>query len=785
MTTDVDHGRTSPVVGTPRVRGRTVPRWVWVAVPAAALVAVLALALAAVSSGAFGPRSLGDPGAIVRWVAPAVTTLGHLAVAVAVGALLLPITLLPRSLPGTPRRGRAGGTSEPRNPLVRTGLVTAAVAAGAWALLMVARLVLDYATIVGEPLTAPTFGAQLGLFATEISLGQMLLAVAVLAAVASVLALAVTGPTGAAWTLVVVMAALGVLAQTGHAAGTANHNLAISAMFLHLAGAALWVGGLAALVLTARSLAADLGTATARYSAVALGAYLAVAVSGVVNGVIRVGGPEGLTTAYGRLVLAKVALIAMLGAAGYLHRRATLPRVGAAPGAFWQLAAVELAIMGAVTGVAVALAGTAPPVPQEPAVAPTPTEAITGYPAPAAPTPQAWLSEWRPDILFALVSLVMVVVYLRWVLRLHRRGDRWSPGRTVFWLSGAVVFFWITNGAPAVYGGVLFSVHMFLHMVLVMVTPLLFALGAPVTLALRALPARGDRSRGPREWLLALVESRWARVFANPVVAAVNFAGSMIVFYYTPLFGLALSSHVGHVAMVVHFSLAGYLFANALVGIDPGPRRPPYPVRLLLLFATMGFHALFGVAVAASTALLAPEWFGGLGLPWGVDALADQQQGANLAWAIGEVPTLLLAAGVAVQWSREEDRVARRTDRAAARDHDAALVAYNAMLADLAARESGGPGATGGAGGASPLEVVEDHVVTLESQPEPLGPDVDGGHREPERDAVQGDGDPREGVAQGPRQVGGVDGEAGDRERVEAHRDLPSGGLGDHPDLDR
>ncbi len=160
----------------------------------------------------------------------------------------------------------------------------------------------------------------------------------------------------------------------------------------------------------------------------------------------------------------------------------------------------------------------------------------------------------------------------------------------------------------------------------------------------------------------------------------------MIIFYYTGLFELALTSHVGHVFMVVHFSLAGYLFANVLVGIDPGPRRPAYPIRLVLLFATMAFHAFFGVALAQSTALLAADWFGGLGLPWGVDALADQRQGANLAWALGEIPTLVLAGVVAVQWAREDDRTARRKDRQADRDGDAELAAYNAMLADLATR---------------------------------------------------------------------------------------------------
>src|SRR5680860_146379 len=231
---------------------------------------------------------------------------------------------------------------------------------------------------------------------------------------------------------------------------------------------------------------------------------------------------------------------------------------------------------------------------------------------------------------------------------------------------------------------------MLAHMVLAMVTPVLFVLAAPVTLALRALPGRRDGSRGPREWLLWVVDSRLGRLVANPVVAAVGFVSSMIVFYLTPLFDLALSSHAGHLAMVVHFSLVGYLFANALIGIDPGPRRPAYPIRLLLLFATVAFHAFFGVAIAESTVLLAADWYGALGLPWGVDALADQQRGANLAWAIGEAPTLALAAAVAVRWAHEDERTARRRDRASARDGDAELEAYNAMLAGLAEREEPG-----------------------------------------------------------------------------------------------
>ena len=232
------------------------------------------------------------------------------------------------------------------------------------------------------------------------------------------------------------------------------------------------------------------------------------------------------------------------------------------------------------------------------------------------------------------------------------------------------------------------SAHMVEHMLLVMVIPIFLVLAAPVTLALRALPSRADGSRGPREWILAIVGSHVARFMSNPIVAAVNFAGSMIVFYYSGLFGLALSTYVGHVAMVVHFSLAGYLFANAIIGVDPGPTRPGYPQRILLLFATMGFHAFFGVTLMSSEVLLVPEWFGVLGRPWGLSAIADQQRGGAIAWGIGELPTLALALAVAFAWARSDERTARNRDRRVDRDGDPELDEYNAMLATMARHDA-------------------------------------------------------------------------------------------------
>ncbi|MGO1173040.1 MAG: cytochrome c oxidase assembly protein, partial [Actinomycetaceae bacterium] len=536
------------------------------------------------------------------------------------------------------------------------------------------------------------YAASLQQFLTELELGSTLVGASVLALLVGLVATATTGMTGAAWTAVLGLVALVPAAFTGHANGAANHEIAVSGMWLHLGGVVLWMGGLAGLLVAANHLrTADLARAARRYSSLAAWASVIVALSGVASAYLRLNTlGELFTTPWGQLLLAKVLATGALLAAGGWHRFSTIRVLDAGrPAGFVRLALGEVVLMAAVVGVAVALGSSETPVPIEPPPDPTPTYAMTNSPVPPFPTPLAYLTVWRPDPLFVLMVTAGALVYGRWALRLRRRGIHWPVGRTVCWYLGLAVFLYLTAGAPTVYGDVLFSVHMAMHMALTMLVPLFIVLAAPVTLALRALPVRKDGSRGPREWLLALVGSRWARAWAHPVVAGVNFAGSLIVFYFTPLFSMALDGHLGHMLMVFHFSLAGYMFVNALIGIDPGPARPPYPLRLVLLIATMGFHAFFGVAVMQSTALLAADHYGWLGLPWGVDALADQEVGGAITWGIGELPTLALAVGVAVQWARSERREAKRIDRRADADGDAELAAYNEMLAARARSSQG------------------------------------------------------------------------------------------------
>jgi putative copper resistance protein D len=406
---------------------------------------------------------------------------------------------------------------------------------------------------------------------------------------------------------------------------------------------------------------------------------------GLINAWLRLGSVTAIGTSYGALVIAKSVAMVLLGVAGWRHRSSLLKRADAgAPRVLGRLAVGELVIMSVALGLGVALSVSAPPVSDSAPTLVTAAESITGYPA-AGSDHDADLADHlaaRPAVGHGGRRARRCLPRRR--VAADRPGDRWPVLRTLPWLAGCLLLLWVTNGATGVYGRVLFSSHMLSHMTLSMVVPPLLVLGAPVTLALRTMTARRDGSRGPREWLLAIVHSRLLGVLGMPIVAAALFAVSLVVFYYSPLFELSLRTHTGHVLMHVHFLLTGYLFASVLIGIDPGPARPPYPLRLVVLFATMGFHAFFGMSLLQGTDLLAPGVLDSLGRTWGRTPLEDQRYGAGIAWGLGEFPTLMLGMAVALAWVRSDERDSRRTDRAADRDGDAELADYNARLADLA-----------------------------------------------------------------------------------------------------
>lgn len=639
-------------------------------------VALLVLLIGLAYGGGANERPIGDPGALVRFGLPIAKLFVNLGAAVTLGAIVLALFAL------SPKKDEYNRALD----IAASGAAVYTVAAGATGFF-------TFLNVTGTAITFDDqFGAKLGLFFSDVELGQAWLATTLIAATLTVLCFAVRGQILMVFVGVLALISFVPMAQQGHAAGTAGHDAAVTSLGLHVVFAAIWLGGLVTIVLIRKTLESGrLVAVISRYSSLALVAFIVVAVSGYASAELRIGSLDRLLTPYGVLVLGKVAVLIAIGLFGAAQRNWLIKKMQSSQkvisGYFWWIVVAELGFMGVASGLAAALARTATPVPEELAAAPTAAELLTGEPLPPELTFARYFTSWDIDLIWLLVTAFGIFFYLAGVVRLKRRGDRWPIHRTIFWVTGLLVLFYLTNGGIAAYQDYLFSVHMLGHMGLTMVVPVLLVPGAPVTLAMRAVEKREDGSRGPREWILLAVHSKFGTVLANPLVAALLFAGSLWIFYYSPLLRWAMTDHIGHEWMIVHFVLTGYLFVQSLIGVDPVPYRLSYPLRLLLLLATMAAHAFFGLAIMSNVGLFLADWFGAMGRTWGPPPMVDQQIGGGIAWSLGELPTIALAITVAIQWSRSDTREQKRHDRNADRTDDAELREYNEQLARMAARD--------------------------------------------------------------------------------------------------
>jgi len=611
------------------------------------------------------PTGIPDPGQLVGWALPATTYLTRVAAVVVVGLLLAAVFLLPTS-------------KDVVEGLSVTAVSLASRWAVVWSLASLALFVLSVSDVFAKPLTGTSYSMFTSM-AVEASIGRALLVQAAVAAVLAVVCRWTIGVRPLAVWLGVASAVLLPVSLTGHSTAAGSHDLATTSLFLHVVGVSVWVGGLVALGWVALRGSKRLPDATARYSTLALWAFAVVAVSGIANASVRlVGWGDVFGSSYGRLVVAKVVALGLLGGFGWWQRRRLLAR-GAG---FLTFAIGELLLMTATIGLAVALSRT--PTPSSD-VDTTRAEELIGGPMPLAPNVGRLAWGWSPTGVALVVVGLGLALYVKGLLVLRRRGDAWPVGRTVSWMTGMLLIAWAGLGGLGQYSHVLFSAHMVSHMVLSMIAPIFLVLAAPATLALRTLP--GPRQPGevsPRGLLVAFLHSRFARFVTHPLVGPVLFVGSLFALYFSPIFGELMGSYWGHAAMQLHFIAVGTLFFYVLVGVDPSPRSLQPLVRFGLLIVTIPFHAFFAIAVMSSSTVIAKSYWTAIDRPFRTDLQADQYLGGGISWAMGEVPLVLVLGALFVQWIRSDRREATRLDRAADRDDDAALEAYNAYLRDLA-----------------------------------------------------------------------------------------------------
>jgi len=272
-------------------------------------------------------------------------------------------------------------------------------------------------------------------------------------------------------------------------------------------------------------------------------------------------------------------------------------------------------------------------------------------------TSSALLSQWRLDPLVLALGVIAGTLYTIGLRRVSRGGSPFPRSRPVAFFFGLAVTLLALVSPIDAYADVLFSVHMIQHLLLMLVAPPLLALGAPVTLALRAA-----RPQTGRRFLRRVLNSRAVGALSHPVVAWSVFVGVSFAVHFTPLYERALESQTVHALEHAIMLGAGLLFWWPVVGLDPSPHRMSHPLRLLYLALAMPAGAFLGVAIFSASQPLYAH-YASLPPPWGAAALTDQRYAGAYMWVFGNLALLVAVLFEAVAWKRSDDERQRRIEQ--------------------------------------------------------------------------------------------------------------------------
>lgn len=548
-----------------------------------------------------------------------------------------------------------------------------------WFLGSIFSLFIELATILNTPVSEIFNANILHSFVTQTTIGK-LFGIQLIAAFLCVLLATHIKKTGGAVFLIFVIW-IGGLAPylESHGSSAGHHMLAVGSVIIHVAALSLWFGGVIALLIMPKS---DREVGRKRFGPLALWCVSAVALTGIINSIIRIGSISNLVTDYGILVISKSILLILILI--IISRAAKKYEVIS----FSRQLAKETFLLTLILVLGILLGQSPPPEEGSAEI----VESL-GSAMPATPTVSRLFLEFEPDGLFLGILILAVALYIKGVMVLSKRGDKWPVGRTISFALGISAIDYAVNGGLGVYAQVSFSFHMISHMVLATLAPIGIVLGAPITLALRTLPiSRNQDERGIRGFAIAVLHSRYSQIITHPVSALLIFESSLFALYFTNLFNWLMSYHFGHFIMGLHFLLVGILLFFVIIGVDPTPKKSPFILRIVILFVAISIHAFFSVALMASTTLVDGGYFAQLGRPWWPDFLGDQKMGASIGWAMGEIPILIALAATFFQWIRADERDATRIERNSKRAHQMGeaddLDKYNQYLADLNSKKN-------------------------------------------------------------------------------------------------
>jgi cytochrome c oxidase assembly factor CtaG len=300
---------------------------------------------------------------------------------------------------------------------------------------------------------------------------------------------------------------------------------------------------------------------------------------------------------------------------------------------------------------------------------------LAAYSGPPEWTLDRFLGSWQWEPVVLALVLAGTAGYLFGVSRIRRAGTAWPLGRTLAFLLGMALWVFTTCAGLGVYEKVLFTDRAVQAVLLLMVVPLLLAMGAPVTVLVEAAPA--DR----RERLRARLQGGAARVLMFPLVSTVLLIVPPWLLYFSPWYRLSLTDQAFNVLFQVGFVLFGLAYFWPRLQIDPVARHYHPLLGVTITVAEVIFDAALGFILVFGSHLLLPDYWSALQRPWGMSPRTDQSWGGAVLWGLGDIAGVPFLVALIVRVIREERvrtvEVDRRLDQeTAARErlHDTAGV---------------------------------------------------------------------------------------------------------------
>jgi cytochrome c oxidase assembly factor CtaG len=264
------------------------------------------------------------------------------------------------------------------------------------------------------------------------------------------------------------------------------------------------------------------------------------------------------------------------------------------------------------------------------------------------------VTSWTADP----VSLLVIVLLGGWYGLAVRRVGGWPRARVVaFYAAGLGTYAIATLSSIGAYADTLFSMRAAQIILLLMVTPLGLALGAPFTLLRDTAPAPVV-SR-----LRSALHSPFGKVIAFPATASALLIGTPWALYFTGWYPAVLRSPVIDELTRLALLLIGLVYFWSRLQLDPVPRRFHHLVSVWITLAEVVGDAALGLTLWFSGHIVAQDYYQALGRAWGPDLRLDQTFGAGVLWIVGDLAGLPFLGALVNRMTKEDAKQAEEIDQ--------------------------------------------------------------------------------------------------------------------------